>query len=263
MSTPTLVGTWLRPLGQAGLLVVGPSLGTSAAQLWQPTVDALDLDLGVLAWDLPGHAATPTGEPFLVSDLAAGVVALVDVHVGDGRGFSYAGDSVGGAVGLHLLLDAPDRVADAVLLSTGAQIGDPDAWLTRADTVRASGTEAVVEGSMERWFSPTTANAHPQLLTAFARTLRGVDDEGYAQVCDALATYDVRHRLHGVTGRVLAVAGADDVPTPPASLAVITDHVPHGRLVVLDDVAHLPPAEAPTLVAGLLTEHLTARTAQP
>ncbi len=38
--------------------------------------------------------------------------------------FAYAGDSVGGCVGLQLLLDHPGRVTSAVLLCTGARIGE-------------------------------------------------------------------------------------------------------------------------------------------
>ena len=55
------------------------------------------------------------------ADLAAAVLALAD---SPGAAFHYAGDSVGGAVGLQLLLDAPDRISSATLLCTGAVIGD-------------------------------------------------------------------------------------------------------------------------------------------
>ena len=53
---------------------------------------------------------------------------------------------------------------------------------------------------------------------------------------------------------MLAVAGAADKPTPPDGLALIAAGVRAGRLVVLDRVAHLAPAEAPTVVATLLDE---------
>ena len=67
--------------------------------------------------------------------------------------FHYAGDSVGGAVGLQLLLDHPDRVAGAALLCTGARIGTAGSWQDRAALVRAEGTKAVVPtAGAERWF---------------------------------------------------------------------------------------------------------------
>jgi len=257
---PSLATTWLTPDSDGPLLVVGPSLGTSVVQLWGPCATELAPAFSVLAWDLPGHAGTEVGDPFSLAELAASVVAAVDAAVGDrgaaDRRFGYAGDSVGGAVGLQLLLDEPERVSAAVLLSTGARIGERSGWQTRAATVRAEGTAAVVEGSLARWFSTRVTERRPGLLAHFAATLRDVDREGYAQVCDALADFDVRSRLAEIGAPVLAVAGAEDVPTPVENLTAIADGVREGRLVVLDHVAHLPPAEAPTTVAGLVREHL-------
>jgi len=255
MAGIVLHAAWLTS-GRDQFLVVGPSLGTSASLLWQPVADLLPREVGVLAWDLPGHAGTPTGESFTIADLAAAVVAVVDTHIGAHASFSYAGDSVGAAVGLQLLLDAPSRVANAALLSTGARIGEPAGWLERAAAVRRGGVAVVVDGSMQRWFSTATTRRRPDLLDEFTRALLDVDPGGYAEVCCALAGFDVRHRLSDIGTPLLAIAGAGDQVTPPSSLAAIADGVRHGRLVVLDNVAHLPPVEAPHEVAALLVAHL-------
>ena len=75
--------------------------------------DAFD----VLAWDLPGHGHNRTvpAEPFTMAELAAGVLRVVDdvlAERGELNGtFFYAGVSVGGCVGLQLLVDAPTRVS--------------------------------------------------------------------------------------------------------------------------------------------------------
>ena len=159
-------------------------------------------------------------------------------------------------MGLQLLLDHPDRVTGAVLLCTGAKIGEPEGWHERAATVRASGTPVMVTGSAERWFAPGFLAAHADVATQLLSNLQHADREGYAQVCEALAGFDVRGRLAEIAAPVLAVAGAEDVATPPELLAEIADGVAHGRLVVLDGVAHLAPAEAPDEVARLIDEHL-------
>ena len=75
-------------------------------------------------------------------------------------------------------------------------------------------------------------------------------------MCGALAEFDVRDRLAEIGAPVLAVAGAEDVATPVENLREIAEGVKDGRLVVLDGVAHLAPAEAPSVVARLLREHL-------
>jgi 3-oxoadipate enol-lactonase/4-carboxymuconolactone decarboxylase len=242
------------------LIVLGPSLGTSARTLWSAAAAHLSDRFEVIAWDLPGHGTNSiVAQPFTMAELATGVLAMVDDMLAE-RGavdgtFVYAGDSVGGAVGLHLLLDAPQRVDSAVLLCTGATIGEPEAWRERAATVRASGTPAVLEGSAARWFAAGFLEREPDVGTALLHALQDADREGYAQVCEALAGHDVRERLARIETPVLAVAGREDLPTPPASLQEIADGVRDGRLVVLDDVAHLAPAELPLEVARLIRAH--------
>jgi 3-oxoadipate enol-lactonase/4-carboxymuconolactone decarboxylase len=234
------------------LLLLGPSLGTSAESLWAACAGRLYGRYHVVGWDLPGHgAAAPATGPFTIADLAREVLALAD-RIRPGESFCYAGDSIGGAVGLQLLLDAPDRVGAAALLCTGARIGEPAMWHDRAKLVRAEGTEAVVAGSRERWFAPGPAPASAEQLVA---ALRAADAESYARTCEALAEFDVRDRLPEIAAPVLAVAGGYDRPTPPDSLRAIADGVLHGRLVVLDGVAHLAPAENPEVVAFLLDQH--------
>jgi len=158
-------------------------------------------------------------------------------------------------VGLQLLLDHPGRITAATLLCTGARIGTPQGWAERAELVRTNGTSEVVEGSAQRWFAPGFRDRRPDVVDDLLDGLRDTDRYSYAAVCDALAGFDVRDRLGEISTPVLAVAGAVDEPTPVAALREIADGVVNGRLVVLDDVAHLAPAETPDEVARLITDH--------
>jgi 3-oxoadipate enol-lactonase/4-carboxymuconolactone decarboxylase len=244
MNAVTLVHAPGRPL-----LLVGPSLGTTAETLWRRCAEQLQGRFHVVGWDLPGHGVSdPPAAAFEIADLARQLLGLVDGP------FYYAGDSVGGAVGLQLLLDAPDRVTRAVLICTGAKIGDAGDWRKRATTVRASGTAVMLEGSAKRWFAPGFLERRPSVASALLHALHGTDREGYALTCEALAAFDVRDRLGEISVPVLAIAGFHDAPTPPATVAEIAAGVRHGRLVVLHDVAHLAPAEDPASVAALIGE---------
>jgi 3-oxoadipate enol-lactonase/4-carboxymuconolactone decarboxylase len=237
------------------LLLLGSSVGTSVGALWARCARRLYGSYHVVGFDLPGHGrSAPAPAPFTVADLAAEVVALAD-RIRPGASFLYAGDSIGGAIGLHLLLDFPERITAAALLCTGARIGESAMWHDRAALVRAEGTAAVVPGSTGRWFVPGFPDRSPEVAGPLLDALRATDDESYARACEALAAFDVRDRLAEIAAPVLAVAGAQDQPTPPDGLALIAGSVLHGRLVVLDDVAHLAPAEAPEIVAFLLDQH--------
>lgn len=257
MTAPRIVGTDFGGPPGADLLLLGPSLGTSSAALWGAAGARLAEHVRVVGWDLPGHGRSPAGR-FRIPDLAAGVLALAD-DIAPGAALHYAGDSIGGAVGLQLLLDAPERLLTAAVLCTGAVIGRPEDWAARAATVRASGTEALVELAPQRWFATGFNDRRPDLVDALVTALRHTDDESYAQACEALAAFDVIERLGEITTPVLAIAGAEDVATPPQSLARIASGVKAGRLVVLDGVGHLAPIEAPDRIANLVLDHLAPR----
>lgn len=260
---PSVVGTELA--GHAGLplLLVGPSLGTSVAALWSEAAALLGADFHVVGWDLPGHGSSPTTDrPLTMAAIAGAVLGLADKTLAErgepGGSFACAGDSVGGAVGLQLLLDAPTRIGSAVLISTGARIGTAEAWRERAELVRRSGTPVMVDGSVQRWFAPGFVDRAPEVTARLLHSLQDADRFGYAAVCHALADFDVRDRLDEITAPVLAVAGEHDAVATVEMAEAIATGVRTGRCAVLPGVAHLPPAEAPAQVAALIRGHAGA-----
>ncbi|KDE97303.1 3-oxoadipate enol-lactonase [Mycolicibacterium aromaticivorans JS19b1 = JCM 16368] len=252
MSVPRLQVIDLGGPDGGSLLLLGPSLGTSTATLWTGVAQRLNDHLRVVGWDLPGHGRGVQAQPFTIADLSAAVLLLADSLGADT--FHYAGNSVGGCVGLQLLLNAPQRVGSATLLCTGAAIGTPDDWLERAATVRAGGIDTMLAGTAQRWFGPGFIARQPGVGAALLDALSHTDPESYALVCEALAVFDVTDRLSEIAIPVLAVAGSADGATPPESLRCIASGVQDGDLVVLDGVGHLAPVEAPDRVAGLIAE---------
>ncbi|KAD4060321.1 alpha/beta fold hydrolase [Arthrobacter yangruifuii] len=265
MSIPAIKATRLSYAGpKAPVLIAGPSLGTAALPLWSRAAAALDT-YTVLAWDLPGHGASPAAEePFSVADLAAAVATLVIGARGAGdipadAPVFYAGVSLGGAVGLQLGLDHGTLFDGIAVLCSGAKIGETAAWEERAETVRVQGTPTQVVGSGQRWFAPGFMDREPAVAAALLHSLQDADRFSYALCCRALATFDVRGRLPDITVPVLAVAGADDAVTPLSFAQLIADRVANGAAVVVDDAAHLVPAEQPAATADLLKDFFGAQ----
>ncbi len=215
----------------------------------------------MVGWDLPGHGDSPPASDFDVDALAAAVLGVAD-DLGAGT-FHYAGDSLGGCVGLALLLAAPDRITSATVVCTGARIGEPAMWRERAAAVRAGGTAVLLASAPGRWFGLGFTDRAPRVAEALLDALRTADDESYAAACDALAAFDLRSRLAEISAPVLAVAGEFDVPTPPVDLRSIAAGVQHGRFVQLSGVGHLAPAEAPDEVARLIVEAARSPTSTP
>jgi 3-oxoadipate enol-lactonase / 4-carboxymuconolactone decarboxylase len=261
MSVPRINGVQLSDPSAGPLLLLGTSIGTSATALWSASAAFLGERFHVIAWDLPGHGRNtdPVSAGFSMGELAAGVLGFADRVLTDrgepGGRLYYAGDSLGGAVGLQALLDAPDRIVAAVLLCTGAKIGDAAGWRERAARVRASGTTVVINQSVERWFAPGFLEREPDVGGRLLESLRAADAEAYALACEALADFDVRSQLGDIAVPVLAVAGGEDFATQADLLREIADGVQRGRLQILDGVAHLAPAEAPQEVAKLIITH--------
>ncbi|MDQ0726584.1 alpha/beta fold hydrolase [Microbacterium sp. W4I20] len=248
-----------EPIGpeDAPLLVLGPSLGTSTI-LWEGVVPALATSHRVVAWDLPGHGASaPASDAFSVDGLADAVAEAARA-LGADR-IRYAGVSLGGAVGLSLLLRHPSLVERAAILCSGAAIGQPDDWHARAAQVRAQSTSSLIVGSAQRWFAPGSIARHPELTGRLLHVLQDADDESYARCCEALAAFDVRARLGEISVPVLAAWGEWDAVTPEASAREIADGVRDGRTSRIVNASHLAPVDAPAAVVAELSDFLDER----
>ncbi|MEV0557117.1 3-oxoadipate enol-lactonase [Streptomyces sp. NPDC050597] len=230
-------------------LLLGPSLGTSTA-LWDKVAPELSVTHRVVRWDLPGHGGSPAGligPGATVADLAALVLALAD-SLGLDR-FSYAGVSLGGAVGLHLAVHHPERVERLAVICSSAHFNGSKPWEERAALVRSEGLAGLAEGADARWFTP--GFTVPELVEDH----RTADPEAYAACCDALAAFGIRERLPEIGAPTLLVAGREDPATPPAHLREIADSVPGAALVEIPGASHLAPAQCPEAVLTALRAH--------
>ncbi|MEU8893837.1 3-oxoadipate enol-lactonase [Streptomyces sp. NPDC048442] len=238
--------------GDAPPLLLGPSLGTSLA-VWEPQVGALARQFKVVRWDLPGHggsAAQLVRAGASVGDLGRLVLALAD-SLGVER-FSYAGISLGGAVGAWLAVHHPARVERLALVCSAARFGTPERWHERAELVRREGVGPLVATAPARWFTPGFDGPAVRDLAA---AQRAADPAAYAACCDALAAFDLRDELGRIAAPTLVVAGRADTATPPADARLLADSIPDAALVEIPHAAHLAGVEQPGAVLAALQRH--------
>jgi 3-oxoadipate enol-lactonase len=229
------------------VVVLSGSLGSSLA-MWDPQIPALADHFRVLRYDHPGHGRSPLSEDRTVEALAAQLLGLLD-----GLGFvqvSFCGLSLGGAVGMRVALDAPDRIDRLVLCSTSARFATPEFWDRRAAVVRSGGVDAVADEVLDRWFTPGFSN-----VRRYRDMLVSTPAEGYARCCEAVRDWDARGALGAVQAPTLAIAGADDPSTPPDELKAIVTEIPSARLTVLDG-RHLVNVEEADPFNEALLAHL-------
>src|SRR3954469_7941547 len=197
---------------EAPVLVLGPSLGSDLG-LFDAQVGALAVGHRVIRYDLRGHGRSPVVPgPYTVGDMAADVVAALDER-GIDR-FSYAGVSLGGAIGEQLAVTVPGRLARLVVMASAARFPDPPSWTERARRVRAEGTGVLVPSRVGAWVTPRFAESHPEETERLQAMLRRTSREGYAACCETLTAFDLRDRLGGIAAPTLVIAGADDPATP-------------------------------------------------
>jgi 3-oxoadipate enol-lactonase len=241
---------------KAPVVLLGSSLGATKA-MWAPQVDVLAERFRVVAFDHRGHGGSevPAG-PYAIEDLGGDVVELLNELLVEQA--AYVGISLGGAVGLWLAQNAPDRFSRFALLcppaypAAGAQM-----WTDRAAQVRAEGTQAITEATLARWFLPAYADAHADEVDRVRQQLLNTPAEGYAASCEALGAMDLRDRLGDITAPVLLITAEEDASVPPETVVPLASQIPGAHLEIVPDAAHLVTYSHPEQINRLLLAHLT------
>ena len=244
----------------APVLALPSSLGTTI-ELWDSNLARWTESFRVLRYDQRGHGRSraPDG-PYSVEELGQDFLELLD-ELGLDR-VSFCGLSFGGATGMWLAANAPERIERLVLACTSARFGEPEYWLERAARVREDGVDVIADSVLARWFTPRFIAEQPDVVARLRRVLLATPPEGYAASCEALADWDFHDRLAAIRAPTLVVAAADDPATPPEHGRLLADRIPGAKLVVLRDAAHVANVEQAEAFSALVTEHLLAPVAE-
>ncbi|MBP2356365.1 3-oxoadipate enol-lactonase [Kribbella aluminosa] len=234
----------------APVVLLGSSLGATQA-MWAPQVDVLAKRFRVIAFDHRGHGGSevPDG-PYTIDDLGGDVVELLDTL--EVEQASYVGISLGGAVGLWLAQNAPDRFHRFVLICPPSNPAEnPQPWIDRASQVRAEGTQAITEATLGRWFLPEFKDIDP-----IRQLLRDCPAEGYAACCEALSTTNLLPGLPDITAPVLVITADSDTSVPPETVIPLATQIPGAHLEIIENAAHLVTYSHPDVINPLLLAHL-------
>lgn len=221
--------------GSPVLLLHG--LGGSRAA-WPGVADALATRHRVLAMDLRGSGESPLGEePLSFALLAADAVAVLEAASIDRA--HVVGHSFGGVIAQEILLDYPDRILSAMLVSTSSEVGEAAAagWLRLADVVEARGLSDS-PSSRTRAFTDGYAERHPDIVEAIGRIAAAADPLGYAAQARLAACYDYTAALSAVTTPCVVVQGLADRLTAPGGSVILHRAIERSRLEMVEGVGH-------------------------
>ncbi|MDF2640371.1 MAG: pcaD [Novosphingobium lindaniclasticum] len=234
----------------APALVLLNSIGTDM-DLWHAVLPLLRDRFAILRLDTRGHGAS-TAEPGDVSLARLADDVLAVAGAAGLAGFSLAGVSLGGMIGMELALRAPERLEKLALVCTSATM-DAAAWRDRVTKVRGEGMAAIADLAMGRFLSDA---AEPAIRESVRRQLIAMDAEGYAACAAAIRDMDLADRIAGIAAPPLVVTGTRDTSTPFEGHGEhLLARIPGARHVALD-AAHLAPLEAPVALAQALTTFL-------
>ena len=241
---------------EAPPILFSNSLGTTH-RMWDAVVTELASDFRCIRYDTRGHgASTRASGAFEIADLADDAIAILD-NLRIERAH-FAGLSLGGMTGQALAMRHPERVASLTLMATTAFMPPASAWNDRAALVRREGTATILEATLQRWFTQDYLVRAPDQVGRIAAEFAGLDAQGYAACCEAIARMDLRTDLHLIKPSTLIIAGLQDPATPPAMAQELEAGIASAKLVTLDPAAHLLAVEQPLAVAAQLSQHVHA-----
>ncbi len=217
-----------------------------AITMWAPQLAVLCERYRVLAFDTRGHGASeaPAG-PYSLDQLGDDAVGLLDAL--DLPAVHWVGLSMGGMIGQNLALRTPDRILSLTLCDTTSAI--PDAaqasWDERIAAAEGEGMTALVDSTMQRWFTAAALAADPPGLAAIRQLIADTPPAGFAGCAGAIRRLNYTARLGEITAPTRVIVGEEDPGTPVAASEVLRDGIPGADLVVIAQASHLSNVEQP------------------
>ncbi|MGA8103483.1 MAG: 3-oxoadipate enol-lactonase [Candidatus Acidiferrales bacterium] len=240
----------------APALVFSNSLGTQLS-MWDAQIPGLSKSFHVLRYDTRGMGlSTRNDAPNTIAGLATDVVELLDA-LSIPRAH-FCGLSMGGAIGIWLGVNAPERFDSFVLCNTAARIGTVDTWNTRIAKVREGGMAGLTEAILDRWFTQSFAQRAPESIATMRRMLLAAPPESYIACCQALRDIDQRQTVSRIRSRTLIVSGAHDAVTPPSDAHFLESQIAGARYVELD-ASHISNIEAAADFTAAVQHFLSAK----
>jgi 3-oxoadipate enol-lactonase/4-carboxymuconolactone decarboxylase len=239
------------------VLIFSNSLG-SEMMMWDEVVPYLLPYFRVLQYDTRGHGRSEvTPEPYTIALLGQDVIDLLDqLNISEAY---FCGLSMGGLIGQWLGLNYPNRIKKLIVCNTGAKIGNDERWNGRIETLKANGMQAIVEDTMERWFTEDFRAKNPQRVAETHAMFLRSNVTGYCNCCVAIRDADFREKLQKISVETLVITGDEDPVTNVEQAEFIANEIPDSHLRVLH-ARHLSATELPKEFAETIIEFIAGET---
>ncbi|SHJ37136.1 4-carboxymuconolactone decarboxylase /3-oxoadipate enol-lactonase [Maribacter aquivivus] len=231
------------------VLMFSNSLGADLT-MWDELVPYLLPYFRVLQYDTRGHGQSElTDGPYTIEQLGHDVIDLLDTLKIDK--VYFCGLSMGGLIGQYLGINHPDRLHKLVISNTDAKIGTVERWNDRIKTINEQGMQAIVDATMEKWFTESYHQTHPSRVAEMKKIFLANRPEGYTACCAAIGNADFRADIKQIKLETLIITGDEDAVTNVAQAEIIQKEIAGAELKVFH-ARHLPSTELPAYYAETL-----------
>ena len=168
----------------------------------------------VLRYDSRGHgqSAVPKGL-YSMAMLATDAVGLMDI-LGLEK-VHFCGLSKGGMVGQMLGTRYGDRLISLTLCDTAAHMIPDKSWDERIKVVRENGMEAVVDATIDRWFTKAGQERLPTEVEKVRQMILNTPVDGFCACCYAIRDMDQRDFICAIPTRTLIMVDEQFQRKPP------------------------------------------------
>jgi len=233
--------------GPAGApwLVFSNSLATDLS-MWDGEAAHYATRFRVLRYDTRGHGESGgTPSPYSLDTLVADAAGLMD-QAGVARPI-FVGLSLGGMTALGLALSRPEKLRAIAVCAARADVPDgfQKMWDERIGIARSKGMGALVDATVQRWFTAELLAQKPAFLGNVERMIKGTSVEGYAGCANAILGLDYFRQLGRIKLPSIFIAGANDVAAPSAHMKSMSEQVKGAGFVELNPSGHLVNLQQP------------------
>lgn len=226
--------------------------------MWDPQMEVLTQSFRVLRYDTRGHGDTDAPEgPYSIQLLAEDAVALLDAL--DIDKVHFAGLSMGGMIAQYLGANYSSRLHSLLLCDTASEMPTLEMWNDRISTARDKGITGLLDGTLQRWFTPPFLKNDKAAVEKVAQMIRTTDTGGYIGCASAVRDMSQTSILSKIDVPTIIIVGEDDPACTVEQSRVLEENIKGSELVILKNAAHLSNIEQidefNTAMMGFLEKH--------
>ncbi|MBD3215882.1 MAG: alpha/beta fold hydrolase [Candidatus Lokiarchaeota archaeon] len=204
--------------------------------VWEPQLKNLDIDMDLIAIDLPSHGKSDKFEKLNLNIYVEAVQKLIDEL--EIKRVVLCGHSLGGAVAQQFYFDHPERVVGLILCSTGAKLRVLPVILENTLHNFDTFLNNIPVGAFYRKTKEEIKGAYVEEVSKIEPQVVHKD----FKICD---NFDVMDKVDSIDVPCLILVGNADKLTPVKYSKFFKDKIENSILKVIENAGHSVMLEKP------------------